>query len=459
MISEAIQTTNEQGTSEGDASPAGKTRSDVSRASASLAPRSRARVHLWFGVITLIYAFDFADRFLVSAILPYLKSDFHLTDARAGLLGGMVYLGLALFALPSGALIDRWSRKRMIAIMTSLWSLATWATGFARSYPALLASRLFVGVGEAGYNPAGYALIAAWYPQRLRGTMVGFFNVAQPVGSGLGMALAGYIADRYGWRHVFGVLAIPGFVLAVLVLFAPDFRTRQAGQGSPEARVKFREVMAYVRGNRTLQLIFAVQLPVGFYSISWATWSPSFFTRTFSISVGQAGRAVMAVVAVAALGPPIGGYLSDRWARRQTDGRLRSAVLFLTVMLGLHLILFSLAGRGLAYGPSIALAAVAQFFMAAHWGTLVAASLDLTPPHYRGTCQAFLPLAQGVVAFGSAALTGAISDRLGLATALAISATVGIGTALAVLAAARRSYRSDRRRREALGHFEVEVGA
>jgi MFS family permease len=82
-------------------------------------PRPQARVHFWFGVITVIYAFDFADRFLVGAILPYLKADFHLNDARAGLLGGIVYLGLALFALPSGALVDRWSRKKMIALMTS----------------------------------------------------------------------------------------------------------------------------------------------------------------------------------------------------------------------------------------------------------------------------------------------------------------------------------------------------
>ena len=45
-------------------------------------------------------------------------------------------------------------------------------------------SRILVGAGEAGYNPAGYALIAAWYPQRMRGFMVGVFDMAQPLGVG-----------------------------------------------------------------------------------------------------------------------------------------------------------------------------------------------------------------------------------------------------------------------------------
>lgn len=419
---------------------------------------SRIPIHAWFALITLIYAFDFADRFIISAILPYLKQEFHLTDARAGLLGGSVYFGLALFAVPSGALVDRWSRTKMIALMTSLWSLATWATGLARIYPALIASRVMVGVGEAGYNPAGYALIAAWYPARLRGMLVGIFNAAQPVGAGLGIALAGYIADRYGWHHVFGVLAVPGLLLAGLVLLAPDFRTRRgSGAASPEVRASFREVLAFIRRNRTLLLIFVTQLPVGFYSVSWGVWSPSFFVRTFSVTVAQSGKAVMFIVAVAGLGPPVGGWLSDQWVRSRADGRLRSALAFLVVLLALHLLLLLGAGRGLSYPSAVAVAAIAQFFMAAHWGTLVAASLDLTPPHYRGTCQSFLPLSQGLVAFASAPITGALSDHLGLPLALAISAVVGVGLAIAVILLACGSYQRDHRLKEAVGQFEVDV--
>lgn len=421
-------------------------------------PSPGPRIHFWFGVITLIYAFDFADRFLVSAILPFLKADFRLTDAQAGLLGGIVYLGLALCAIPSGALVDRWSRKKMITIMTGLWSLATWSAGFARSFPVLLVSRLAVGAGEAGYNPAGYALIAAWYPKRLRGLMVGLFNIAQPVGAGLGIALAGYIAQHYGWRHVFGVLALPGFALAILILRAPDYRTRRKDLDSMEVRPTFREAIAYLRRSKTLLLILAAQLPVGFYTISWGVWAPTFFVRTFHISPSRGGTAVLVSVAVAGFGPPVGGWIGDRLVRRRSAGRLLSALAFLFVLLVLHLILFLGAGRWLPYPATVAIAAIAQFFMAAHWGSLVAASLDLTPPQFRGTCQSFLPLAQGIVAFWAAALTGLFSDHLGLRSAMVISLSLGVGAALALVLKATRSYDADDRRRRELGSFEIEVG-
>jgi len=421
-------------------------------------PSPGPKIHFWFGVITLIYAFDFADRFLVSAILPFLKTEFRLSDAQSGWLGGIVYLGLALFAIPSGALVDRWSRKGMITIMTTLWSLATWSAGFARSFPVLLAARLTVGVGEAGYNPAGYALIAAWYPRRLRGFMVGLFNVAQPVGAGLGIALAGYIAQHYGWRHVFGILAIPGFVLALLILWAPDYRTRRRDLGSVEVRPTFGEAIAYLRRNKTLLLILAAQLPVAFYTISWGVWAPTFFVRTFHISLSQGGAAVLVSVAVAGFGPPVGGWIGDRLVLERSTGRLLSALAFLAFLLVLHLVLFLGSGRWFPYSAAVAIAAIAQFFMAAHWGSLVYASLDLTPPQFRGTCQSFLPLAQGIVAFWAAALTGLFSDHLGLRSAMVISLSIGVGAALALVLWATRSYDADDRKRRELGAFEIELG-
>lgn len=143
---------------------------------------------------------------------------------------GSLFLDLALLAVPCGLAVDRFSRKYMIALMTLLWSAATWSTGLARSYTELVLARVLVGAGEAGYNPAGYALIAAWYPARVRGTMVGLFNAAQPIGVSVGVIAAGYLAASYGWRAVFGVLAIPSILLALAMLFAPDYKVRKIAQ-------------------------------------------------------------------------------------------------------------------------------------------------------------------------------------------------------------------------------------
>lgn len=186
---------------------------------------SALKTNFWFTVIFLIYAVDWADRTMVTALIPSVKEEFGLTDAQVGMMPGLLYIGLGLLAVPSGILVDRFSRKYMIVIMTTLWSAATWATSLTNSFLGLVLSRLGVGAGEAGYNPAGYSLIGAWYPQRLRGTMVGLFNIAQPLGGGLGIMVAAWITVNYGWRSVFGLMALPGFFLAFLMLFAPDYKT------------------------------------------------------------------------------------------------------------------------------------------------------------------------------------------------------------------------------------------
>jgi MFS family permease len=421
-------------------------------------PTPGLRIHFWFGVITLIYAIDFADRFLINAILPHLKAEFGLSDAQSGLIGGIVYLGLLLLAVPSGALVDRWSRKGMITLMTIVWSIATWTTGLANSFNTLLLSRVAVGAGEAGYNPAGYALIAAWYPKRLRGLMIGFFNAAQPIGGGLGIALAAWIADHWGWRHVFGIMAAPGLVLGLLAWFAPDYKTRKAEDNGIEVRGSFREALQYIQGSRTLLLLLAAQLPVSFYLISWGVWSTSFFTRTFHLPASQASTAVFAAITVAAFGPPFGGWLSDRLVRKHVAGRLFIGIGALAILLVLHVALFVGSGNWISFKAAIVLASVAQFFMAAHWGALVTASLDLTPPQFRGSAQSFLPLAQGLVAFWAAALTGWISDHLGLAQAMTISVVLGVGGAIFLIISALSSYAKDDQRRKDLGEFRIDIG-
>ena len=125
---------------------------------------SKAKYHFWFIIISLIYLFDIADRSIISAVIPAVKAAFGLSDASVGMLGSIMYLSLGVLVVPAGILVDRWSRKYMIAIMVGIWSFATWWTGLARSFGQIVLTWLFVGAGESGYNPAGYSLIGAWYP-------------------------------------------------------------------------------------------------------------------------------------------------------------------------------------------------------------------------------------------------------------------------------------------------------
>jgi MFS family permease len=183
--------------------PAGHTSSDKAELSIG-----NLKSYLWLGIITLIYFFDCADRVVVSSMFPAIKAEFKLSDFELGLLGNALGIVMAVLVVPMAAMVDKWSRKYMISIMVALWSGFTWACAWAGNFPQLLTFRALVGVGEAAYNPAGYALISAWFPQKMRALAVGIFTAAQPISGVLAMGLGGTLAMMYGWRGVLGIFAL-----------------------------------------------------------------------------------------------------------------------------------------------------------------------------------------------------------------------------------------------------------
>ena len=368
---------------------------------------SPRKTNFWFTVIFLIYAVDWADRSLIGAVLPSIKEEFGLSDAKVGMMSGFLFIGLGLLALPTGLLVDRFSRKYMIVIMTSVWTPRSGRWGLATSFAGLAISRLGVGAGEAGYNPAGYALISAWYPRRIRGTMVGIFNIAQPLGGGLGAVLAGWVTFHYGWRSVFGIMAIPGFILAAMMLFAPDYKTVKAdvrmAQGGKAGAL---QTLRFILANRTLLLIFLAQLPIVFYIYAATTWSTTFFMRTFNIDVQYAAGLLAVATIFVSMGPAVCGWFSDWLTRGDPRGRITAALILLVIAIAFHSLAYLGPMAGLSLMGSIAAASLGQFCIAGHWGTLVAAGLDLVPIQYRGSCQSFFPLFQSMAAIWAGAARG-----------------------------------------------------
>ena len=80
--------------------------------------------------------------------------------------------------------------------------------------------------------------------------IVGIWNASIPLGSALGIALGGFIATRYGWRHAFGIVALPGLLIALLFFFVKDYRTvelvksdKRPDQARPPQRMTSPEIV------------------------------------------------------------------------------------------------------------------------------------------------------------------------------------------------------------------------
>jgi len=136
----------------------------------STSPKVPGSAIFALSVLTLINLVNYVDRYVVSGIIPDLKAQpLGLSDSQIGLLTTAFMLVYSITAPVFGALGDRGSRPRPLAIGVFLWSIATILSGFASNYGHLLAARALVGIGEAAYVAIAPALLSDCFPRSQRG--------------------------------------------------------------------------------------------------------------------------------------------------------------------------------------------------------------------------------------------------------------------------------------------------
>ena len=288
--------------------------------------RPQGRATGLFVMLFLLYMFDYIDREIVSAMFPIMKTDLHMTDSQAGSLISAVYWSIVVLAFPISILVDRWSRKRSVGLMVALWSVATGIAAFVRTFPQLFLTRLAVGFGEAGYSPGGTAMLSAMYPVEKRSRMMGLWNASIPLGSLIGVMIGGIVATRWGWKHAFGLVAVPGFIIGVLFFFfARDYKTvkleRAAPQTGASVKMSFKDIAAVFLRTPSLILTYIAFAGNTFLSTAYLTWLPSYFNRVQGLNMEQSSLKTASIMLFAIVGAPLGGYLADVWMKRRVNAR------------------------------------------------------------------------------------------------------------------------------------------
>ena len=404
----------------------------------------------WFAYLMTIglMMFDYIDRQIIASMFPFLKSDWMLTDAQLGALVSVVSVTVAVFGIPVAWVADRFSRVKSIMAMAATWSIATIACIFSQGYAHLLVARAFVGLGEAGYGSVGAAMVATHFPQRMRGGILGGFFASASVGSVLGTVLGGVIGLRFGWKAGFGVVGIPGLILALLYVFVRDYKTIEAASAANApaaglvAAASQSEMIRSILRSKTVRWICvggAAQLIS--LSALWS-WLPSYLNRTQHLPPDKAAVQAALVVLAGAVGSVVLGAISDRAGLRRPAGKF-VAVASLSVLTAILLVLaFGAARWGLASTPGtqLGLVVLGGFVATCTVGPAAAVVIGVIHPGVRSTGAAVLSLFQNL--FGLAAgpiIAGALSDAVGLETALTLTPMGCIVAALSFLAA-RHTY-------------------
>jgi MFS family permease len=379
------------------------------------------------GLLLAVNLLNYIDRQVLFAVFPLIKIDLHLSDTELGFLGSAFMLSYLLIAPLFGWLGDHWSRTRLAAGGLVVWSLATVLAGFAHGYRTLLAARATVGVGEASFGTVSPGLIADFFPKERRGKILSWFYVAIPVGSALGYLLGGVLGQRYGWHAAFLLVGLPGLLLAVpLVLLRTPPRggdtVPHPASGHPlpvgEGKSGTAGYAALFR-NRSFVFNTLAMAAMTFAIGGLAQWIPSFLHRVHSLDVARGNTLFGATTVVAGiLGTLAGGWLGDRWQKRNGKGYL--LVSGWGFLIGAPFAVWAILAPGLT--GCISAIFIAEFFLFLNTGPLNTVTINVTNPAVRA--MAFAVNIFFIHALGDAispSILGWLSDQWDLRSALLIT--------------------------------------
>ena len=274
-------------------------------------------------VLTLLNFLNYIDRYIIAAVLPRMQAELDLTNTQAGLLATAFLVAYFITSPFFGAVGDRLSRTRLIAVGVGAWSIATAATGVMRSFSQMMIARSCVGIGEAAYGTISPALLSDYFPRSQRGRVFAIFYVAIPVGAAVGYLIGGLIEPALGWRAAFYVVGLPGILMACLALTIPDPVRGATEESVPATRESIRMTLLGFTRNFPYSGTVIGYAAYTFAVSGLAFWMPEYLERVRGRTLSEANFVVASVTVVAGLvGTFVGGYLGDLLSARVKHGQL-----------------------------------------------------------------------------------------------------------------------------------------
>jgi MFS family permease len=310
---------------------------------ASYPPRARA----WYATAVLCFMFwmSVLDRFVLSLLVAPLRRDMGITDTQFALLNGTAFIvTFALLGLAAGVLADRFSRRSIIFLGVTVWSLATAACGVTENFAQLFLCRIGVGAGEAALNPCATSMLADLFPRERLTFATAMYALGGTVGAGMAFLVGGsiislvsqydvvpipVIGDVRSWQAVFIIIGVPGLVLALLVFTVSEPIRRgktnlvPAGlswQATYGALLKFMNARRRFFFWHYLGFTFASTVVVGCIG-----WYPAHMARTYHLSTGRIGLTLgLTIICAGAIGKVLCGRAVDAIYRRgYRDAQIR----------------------------------------------------------------------------------------------------------------------------------------
>lgn len=286
------------------------------------------------------FALCFAVFGSLSAMMPILSKQMHLTPIQKSVAVAIPVLLGSLGRIPLGMLTDRFGGRIVFSTVMFLTILPALLMGTVQNYSQLIVYGFFIGIGLASFS-VGVGFVSGWYSAARQGTALGVYGAGN-IGQSLAAFGSPFIAAAFGikWGFwTFGVLLSAWFL--IFAVFA-----RNARRTAPVR--SFAETLKPLGSSQSWVLSLYYFLTFGGF-VAMAVYLPIFLTETFKLSPQQAGLRTAGFVVLATATRPLGGILADKVGGRAILRWVFPATALFSIFLACPMMLtFTIGALGVA---------------------------------------------------------------------------------------------------------------
>lgn len=344
-----------------------------------------ANLRWWVaGFLAAATALNYLDRQSLPVAVSEIQKSIPLSNQQYSHLQAMFLLAYAAMYAGGGRIMDWLGTRTGYAVMIVWWSAANLMHGLVSSVLGLGAARFLLGLGEGGGFPGSAKAVSEWFPTKERSLAFGIFNTGSSVGAVVAPPLIAGIIMWLGWRWVFFLTGLAGFLWAAawMKFYQVPERHRLITASEREYVCTSRQAAAghsfRWAGLLKYRQIWGLMTAKFLSDAAWyffIFWLPKYLADVRHLNIKEIGYYAWIPYAFAGAGSLIGGWLSG-WliARNVSLDRSRKtalavsaalmpvALLIAAAPLALAILFFGVALFGHQFWSTIIQTTVADLF-------------------------------------------------------------------------------------------------
>jgi len=272
-----------------------------------------------WGLAAAFYFTDYLARVAPGVMHKYLQIDFGINEAGFGILTASFYIPYILMQLPVGLIVDRYSIRWILTLMSLITAFGCVVFGLADTLFTASIGRMLIGFSAAFAFVCALRLATSWFPPAMLGLLAGFTQALGMLGAAAGETPVSFLVDAVGWRHSMLIVAFIFIVLAgLLYQYIQDHPQSKRHQIKHENQISIFNSLKIILSNRQtwINALYAGFL-FGPTAVIGEAIGPAYLQYGRGLSAHEAAFATGLIVIGWAVSAHISGWISDRIGRRK----------------------------------------------------------------------------------------------------------------------------------------------